>query len=509
MKNYLGIVRPCLAITCALLVFAAWILASPIGSSPDDNFHLPSIWCGRGDVKDQCSLTADATSVLVPKPIQRAITCYAFNVAQSAACQSVTPDWTKRKFTEAPWNNPKAHLYPPGFYFVMSFFVVQDARVSALLMRAINVVLAILLIGGLMSLAVGSEIQGAALLVPLIMSVPLGLFIIASNNPSSWTIIGVSSYWGYLYLLGREQGRGRAAVLWSGAFLAALLAIFSRVDGSIYTLVATGVTLLALSRSTKDLYSILRRPWVLSLILPVSMLAVYSFLHLGQGMKVAQAGLQQEGIPVRTLDQLIFNNLIFLPSLWNGAVGSWGLGWLDTAMSPTVPLAVFSVAFYLVVAGLQGARTARLCAFWLVVAALTAIPLYVLTRAGQFVGETVQPRYILPLMYLAMGIALIREKAGQRLSFSLKTSYVFMILVSLAHSIALHQNIRRYVTGTDVVDIDLNRDIEWWWDVGPSPAAVWLVGSLAFTLLSLMLAYKANRAGAITTAPQDASTQTA
>ena len=27
---------------------ATWALSSPAGSSPDDDFHLPSIWCGWG-----------------------------------------------------------------------------------------------------------------------------------------------------------------------------------------------------------------------------------------------------------------------------------------------------------------------------------------------------------------------------------------------------------------------------------------------------------------------------
>src|SRR6218665_255797 len=32
-----------------LLTFASWSLSSAVGSSPDDNFHLASIWCGLGD----------------------------------------------------------------------------------------------------------------------------------------------------------------------------------------------------------------------------------------------------------------------------------------------------------------------------------------------------------------------------------------------------------------------------------------------------------------------------
>ena len=33
----------------AILALACWALASPVGSSPDDNFHLASIWCAGGN----------------------------------------------------------------------------------------------------------------------------------------------------------------------------------------------------------------------------------------------------------------------------------------------------------------------------------------------------------------------------------------------------------------------------------------------------------------------------
>jgi hypothetical protein len=484
-----------LGLLCALLTLAAWTIASPIGSSPDDNFHLPSIWCGRGAVDKQCAFSPEDGSALVPKPIQRAITCYAFNVTQSAACQSITRDWGKQQFATAPWNNATARIYPPGFYFVMSFFVQKDAQHSIIIMRSVNVALTIILLGGLIVLARNSAIELATLFTPLVISVPLGLFIITSNNPSSWTILGVSAYWGYLYLICTKPTGVRRGLLWLGALVSSLLAICSRVDGSVYILLATGVTLLMHTSSLRDLIRIGRQWALVSLLIPVSALAMYSFLYLGQGVKVAQSGLTQGETPVRTLDQLIFNNLIYLPSLWNGVFGSWGLGWLDTPLSPAVPITVCSIAFYLIVCGLQSADTRRATSFWIVFIALTILPLYVLTLAGHYVGETVQPRYILPMIYLAMGIALTRDRTAQPLSISPMTLYVLMLLLSLAHSIALHQNIRRYVTGTEVVDINLDRDSEWWWwwQTEPTPLDTWIVGSVSFTILALVVASRAVR----------------
>lgn len=483
-------IRSILAFLCAIITLAAWTLASPIGSSPDDNFHLPSIWCGRGNVEQQCSIDTDDSSVLVPKPLLRATTCFAFNVAQSAACQSVTQDWSKKRFAPAPWNNTKAQIYPPGFYYVMSFLIGEDAQVSVLIMRALNNLLVLVLFGGLIALARGTEVHEAAIFTPLTISVPLGLFLLSSNNPSSWTILGVGTYWGYLYLLSQETHRSRSLLLWLGSLLAALLALSSRVDGSVYIILATCASLLSAAPSLRALAGVCKRASILSLIIPVTALAVYSFVNLGQGVTIAQAGLVHGTTVTRTVDQLIFYNLIYLPSLWSGALGGWGLGWLDTAISPTVPLVVFSVAFCLIVAGLQGASKGRLLAFWVIVLALTLIPMYVLTRAGHLVGETVQPRYILPLLYPAMGLALVRERGSSRYSFSAKTISVLMVLLSLAHAIALHQNIRRYVTGTEVIDIDLDNGMEWWWpwQGTPTPLSVWIAGSLAYAIMALLLA---------------------
>lgn len=505
----LKLLQAATTLLCALVTCFVWSVASPIGASPDDNFHLPSIWCGRGAVPQQCALQpappsaaspASITSpaapklvAMVPSPLEQQVSCFAFQVSQSAACQGMIQDWSSLELVPSAWNNTTAEIYPPGFYYAMSFFVRPHVKHSALLMRGVNGVLAVLLIGVLIVLAAGSEIECAVILSVLVASIPLGVFIIPSTNPSSWTVTGVGTYWGFLYLLVRERRPARQLVAGVAALLAAFLAIFSRVDGSLYILLATAVTVLALSPSLRDLLRVCctRRLWVV--VIPVAVLAVYLFGWHGQGVKVVQSGLQGGAGPTRTVPQLLFYNLMMVASLWSGALGGWGLGWLDTNLSPTVPLVVFSIAFFLIVSGLQGARVCQVGAFCVVLAALTVVPVYVLTRAGQLVGETVQPRYLLPLLYLALGVALIQRKPGLPAALTRGTTTVFMVLLALAHSIALHQNIRRYVTGVDFIDFDLNKRGEWWWNVGPTPHTVWLIGAVSFLCLAVLLGYQLQR----------------
>jgi hypothetical protein len=41
---------------------------------------------------------------------------------------------------------------------------------------------------------------------------------------------------------------------------------------------------------------------------------------------------------------------------------------------------------------------------------------------------------------------------------------------------------RRYITGSDVVDWNLNKNIEWWWSFMPTPMISWAIGSLGFAV---------------------------
>ena len=49
------------------VVLVGWAMASPMGSAPDDDYHLASIWCAEGVAADACSDEGvDAQSLAVP-----------------------------------------------------------------------------------------------------------------------------------------------------------------------------------------------------------------------------------------------------------------------------------------------------------------------------------------------------------------------------------------------------------------------------------------------------------
>jgi hypothetical protein len=107
-------------------------------------------------------------------------------------------------------------------------------------------------------------------------------------------------------------------------------------------------------------------------------------------------------------------------------------------------------------------------------------------ESGLKVGTVVQPRYVLPLIVLFAAVALL-HRGDASLGLSRLQLLILAGALSIANAMALHANIRRYVTGTDVSGWNLNSNIEWWWHLPLSPMFVWIAGSVTFALMLLAL----------------------
>ena len=51
-----------LAPALALIALLAWVFASPIGASPDDDYHLTSAWCAGPSAGDTCAMVVNLKS---------------------------------------------------------------------------------------------------------------------------------------------------------------------------------------------------------------------------------------------------------------------------------------------------------------------------------------------------------------------------------------------------------------------------------------------------------------
>lgn len=470
------------SLTSALLLAfgAAWAVSSPPGSSPDDDYHLASIWCAWGERAGVCEQeeagSAGVGSAQVPVDVVRA-PCFAYDATASGACGYSLPS---SDLVGARVNDGS---YPGLFYLTMRLFVHGSVDEAVVAMRITNVVLAAVLLGAAIILAPAGA-RRALGLAWLVTLTPLSVSIIASTNPSSWTLIGLGTYWLFLYrTLLPLGGRKR----WAAAVLAAVSAALtagSRADGAAYLVVTTlAVAVVALPTP---------RDWVSRrMVLPALVILAATAVFLSSGQSDAVMGVEGAQ-PIRSGWSLLAQNVLNFPSLLTGMLGlGWGLGWLDTPIPTGAGALTWGAAVTVLVLSATEYWKQKLAAVVLLVCTMVALPLFVLQTGGSVVGENVQPRYILPLFVAVMGVALLSHHTGSQPWWSLRRPQSALLVsgVALANSLALHAYLRRYVTGVDGPAVDLDAAREWWWSTSLTPMTIWVLGSIFGALLFGVLGF--------------------
>lgn len=473
-------VQPVMVLVFAAIALIAWVFASPVGASPDDDYHLASIWCANEARTDLCEpdpVNGDGWRLVQPA-IPNA-PCFVADDAASGACQ----DWsaTTEPVTAVDHGN-WIGAYPPVYYAVMNVFASTDVQTSALVMRLANVVL---YLGFMVALTV---LLPVSLRVPLLVgsvitAVPLTVFLITSNNPGAWGVIGVGATW--LAALGwfRTQGR-RAIALGVLTVVAVLVAAGARTDAAVYAILGLGIASFLTFERTRN--------YGLKLILPVALVGVAALFFRASGYAAVAEGGLNGGIPdpeSRSPIGVLAYNLVSIPQLWTGVFGSWGLGWRMEVWPGfyLVEFATIAVFIGLASLGIRSMPWRKATMLIALVATLYVVPLYILTRGVSVVGENVQPRYIVPLVVVLGGLILLG--VGDRALRPGRWHVIpAMVLLSAANAVALYTTLRRYVTGFDVQQLSLESGAEWWWSGFPfGPTVVWIVGSLAFAATMVIL----------------------
>ena len=447
-----------------------WALSSPLGSSPDDTYHQATIWCVDATKStSECKLvgTSEAGGRLVELPALVATpSCYAFVPTESAACQR---PMRGQVVETAVLDNGE---YPGGFYRVMHWLIRDSIPESVLLMRVVNVALGTLLLGAI-ALATTLEIRRlmAYTLVPVL--VPLGWFIIASVNPSSWSVSGLTAYGFAVHtLLSVTAVRQRVAVALLGA-AGLVMALAARGDAPVFAVVITGALCVLHWR----------RLWAERrlLVLPVVVGVACLVRVLDAAQVSSMAGIQDQ--TDRSANDVAANILLEFPSLLSGIFGSgWGLGWLDTPVPGLATYPVSLVIGYYVLTGLGRLTVPKALALTMILGPMLLFPLMTLYRARLVVGESMQPRYLLPLMPMLIAVLLTGVAARTVIRLSRVQAAFIWSALTVANTAAVYGNARRYVTGVDGPTII--GDLEWWWQSGPSPLVVTFLGGLGFAIFA-------------------------
>jgi hypothetical protein len=446
-----------------------------VGASPDEDYHLSSIWCGQGIESGTCERAHASDERMVDEFLPQAPLCFQFQPQMSAACQA--PLFLNRLERLIPTDRGNfSGDYPPGFYFVMHLFIGDDISRSVVVMRAFNAVLFVGLVTALYWLLPRGRRTMAALSMAVAL-VPLGVFILPSINPSSWAV--TSSALAFPALVGFFETTGRRRLALAAiAGAATLMAASARADAAVYAAFAAVLAVVMTSAWRS-------RGWRL-VAYPLLLVAVCLVSYMDSGQTAAATagfdptvGSDGRSAPVPDRGLLIGLNLLNVPELWAGSFGSWGLGWLDTRMPPVVwvvNLAIFGAVLFV---GLRQLSPRKTVAVLLTFGVAWTLPTLVLVQSSAVVGTEVQPRYLLPLLILLAQVALFRVDPDR---WDLTKAQLTVLAVGLTatNATALHFNIRRYVTGSDVFAPNLDAGREWWWGFPLTPMHVWALGSVAF-----------------------------
>ena len=428
------------------LTGVGWALTSPVGSSPDDDYHLSSIWCAGGESRGGC-LVSGADSVQgadgvarVPANVLQASDCFRYDSSVNAEC---TLEVKKNESLVATSHlNQVKNLYPTGYYGLMSLLVSENVERSVLAMRLLNVAIASLLLALLLRIVPrGVAFATSAALVVSFM--PMGLFLLPSTNPSGWVSSGILLFWGFsLALLHQRSWRSLRTWLMAGEAAAAVaMAVSARVDAAAYVVVTCVVVfLLAGWRNARANIGSSMCVVILGIV------GAYSYLSF------PTPGGGDEGL-MGTADRglgLLLTNFGYLPATFRGIVGDGALGWNDTMLVPLVPMVGVLVVGAMAWAGLSTMWTRKAWAASFTLVSLYVIPLWFLQKEGLGAGEVVQPRYLLPLLSLLVASLLF----GRSVQVPIVMPRLPLIWVagglSVAGIVAFWSNAHRYAAGTNV-----------------------------------------------------------
>lgn len=461
------------------MALAGWAYSSPVGSSPDDDFHIGSIWCAEGFQTGLCEPNGDVT-VIGEQPVLIPVTrnfCYIYQPTSSGKC------FDGEQGTDLQQFRANAGLYPGGFYKAQHLFVGSNSFNSIYMMRLFNSAIAVVFLGvalfaGARSLRIGVMAAWTFTLVPLAM------FIVPSTSPSSWAFIGLATNWVFLTTAMKPKDIRDPIIIinWFMYFASAALCILARSDAAVYVAFSSVLVGMVafLSGAPKRKFSIFA-------IFAVLVSSVTSLMMTNQGRNFEEGGAYSSA---SDLHRLIYNT-IHIVELPAGALGvNWGLGWLDTILPQIIGLVGVCLIASVISISLVDATKLRIISVIALLAFTYATISFVLNQGGYVIGELVQPRYVLPLLPLFVAlITLNNERFNFFISGTVRRNFIISLVVT-THAMALFTNIRRYVTGTDrPLHLNLNEKVEWWWLQNLSPNSLFVIANMGF-LVFLVLCWQ-------------------
>jgi hypothetical protein len=469
-----------LSIVGGFLVLAAWGISAPVGSSPDDGKHLPSIWCAYGEQANICAYEGPNHTNLgqatVPEGLGWPHGCWSWKPEQSAACIGFR-DMPLTEQTRVSADISFLQQTPGLFYKTMYWLTDNNLEQSILRIRLANILLALAMVTLAGIVATGATRTGL-ILAWLVTPIPLGLSIIPSTNPSAWAIIGIGTYWAFLLAHWQAKTRGRRIAAGVGAIIAAVLAIGGRTDSAAYVvLVTAAVAVLYWGPRWREA----RRAVPLLVIPLAAVIAAVLVFRRSPQSAVASNGMGNSGQDSGYSSfGLLARNISELPGFWLGSFGKWPIGTLDIALPDWVLFSAGIGFFALVFIGIRQLDWPKTAGLLIAFAGISVLPLWIYQRGSLVVGQELQPRYFLPLFFVLLGLAVLSPQGRRLLVLQRAQQIVLVIALVGAATGALFAQMHRYTVGDGTFESTFSNP-EWWSQGVVSPSVALILGFLGFT----------------------------
>jgi hypothetical protein len=451
----------CTAVVGVASFFTASLVAvsTPVGSGPDDWFHLVGTYCSHGTQASNCTVLEQnqdngMLTLEVPSELLGGNCGSASKMEAVGECSFATNVGESRKWSQVSWNSTHN---PSLIYYLSNLVIIEDnVRDSALWLRIIST----FIFSGLLTILL--VLAPIRLFFPIAISsfagiAPLGLSLFGTNNTSVWSIIGVTffSISSYLLLFERTSSR-KWLILTSSIFiLTSTLASQSRPDSATYLpmiLLCMLPIILLRNSNTKQVDSLV---WIglFSASTALAYIGVRSLTVVGQVTDPSS-----EFAPNLRLN--LFHNMLELPSFLMGPFGDMGymnvsgLGTYDIPL-PTSVRVLMTLAIGALIARALISQSFLQISTWTLVFIATCI----VSMAGFAVFQTTpgglfQPRYIAPLgptLFFLLAIPCSSVIQSLRDDKDLRLRVLITGLPALAASISMYVLILRFSSGINSV----------------------------------------------------------
>ncbi len=446
-----------------------WSLASPVGSSPDEPFHIINIWCAEG--------TSDARCLKIETNVGGNFG--STKVDQSSCVFARTDDLRLCDDAESFDFPMRTESYPNGYYRIMNFFNSLPGSLGFLAIRFSNGVLASLMM--IAQLYLLDRKQRIAWLTSFTLTlIPMSIFLLSSIHPHAWGIIGCTHGWMFLLtaLKGNCAGRFKYYFSWAAWFISGSMCLSSRYDTFLFFLASSVLTVLATQVTLKGIVA-RRFFWISAVASLVGFLFIFRIPIVKQVLRFPFDPLVNE----------------YTNSTW---VGVWvirafaipleifGSGVLGRNFLLLPPL-VFMLGSACMAAALAFAavRVSRR-QIWISTISVALLFYIILWFNDEMYRdlENLNGRYIIALIPFIIGLFVYLSESTVHMMEIRNLRFIVIALLSAANSISIRTLLDRSIGGefSEFSLLPLRVDhADWWWVGIPfGPNFIWALATISF-----------------------------